>query len=150
MLVLSEGLAPVCEPDRAEEILGEMVERGTDPSEVGLEIDPAKAEAAYQQAEEEFLSRVTRVLEEVQRTNDAFVDRRINSLRAYYERNIRRRNESYGRAQREGKQERYLRMLRGTIERLESELQTKENQVEEQRRIGNDWAPVCSGILEIV
>jgi superfamily II DNA or RNA helicase len=149
MVVLNEDLTVACDPEKSEEILGETVERGENPSGFTLEIDRAKAEEANERAEAEFLSRVGRILEEVKRTNDAFVERRTQSLRSYYEKNIGRQNNLYERATAEGRQERYLRMLRGTMARLRTDFETKERELEGQRRIGSDWESVTAGVLEV-
>jgi len=48
------------------------------------------------------------------------------------------------------RQERYIRMLEGTIRRLESELEQKELDLQAQRTIGVDHHEIAAGILEVI
>ena len=48
------------------------------------------------------------------------------------------------------RQARYVRMLEGTIRRLEAELEAKKLKLEENRIVGVSYDEIAAGILEVV
>ena len=145
-----ENLDVACNEDDAEKILGEMVERGEDSEGIAYEIDPVVTQKACQRASKIFHERVTKIREQVTRNNDAFIDRRLGSLRTSYGKNLKMKTELLEKSELKRRAEQYLRMLRGTIRRLESELEQKERNLEMQRTVQVEYDEIAAGIVEIV
>jgi len=149
MVVMRQDLEPACDQDVAEALLGEMVERGTDPIVKSYEVDPGTAVKACQNASEIFLDKVSRIREQIKKNNDAFVDRRMESLKTSYGKNLRMKRQLLDQGillQRAGQ---YIRMLEGTIRRLESELEQKRLDLERQRSVQVEYDEISVGILEV-
>jgi hypothetical protein len=83
-------------------------------------------------------------------TNDAFVDQRIASLESFYEKSIRKTTELLSRGEQAGRQERYLRMLRSQLARLDSKRQEKRSELERLRTVSAEYDIIDAGILEVV
>lgn len=150
IVILNQNCELACADEAAEIVFGEMVERGEEPRGVGYQVAPDLLLKGYKTASQRFLERVKAVREEVTRTNDAFVDRRLESLRASYGKNLSMKRDILDRAQQKSREAKYIRMLEGTIRRLEAELDTKTEQLERQRMVGVDHDDVAAGILEVI
>ena len=133
----------------AEVVLGEMVEKGEDPVGAGLEIDPQWIQEAGGYADTIFLDRVGAIRDDLERSNDSFVERRLVSLRSFYNKRIDKQHDLLLRGETAQRQERYLRMLRGTLTRLESELKSKEEELEQRRKVEVNHEGIAAGILEV-
>lgn len=149
MVVLNDQIKEACSQMDAEIVLGEMVEKGEDPVGAGLEIDPQWIQKAYDCADKIFLDRVSAIHDALKRSNDSFVDRRLVSLRRFYNKRIDKQRDLLLRGETAQRQERYLRMLRGTLTRLESELKSKEEELEQKRNVGVHHEGIAAGILEV-
>jgi len=144
-----EDGAEACDAAVGEILLGEMIERGRNPTSQ-IEYDPAAAEHASQAGYELFLERERRLRAETDRTNLAFVDRRLASLRTSYLKSIQKQRALLARAEAARRQERYLRLLRGLIVRLEGELAAQEADIIALRSVEVAHDAVLAGILEVV
>ena len=122
-----------------------MVESGEEPEQAPIEYDPVAAQRAYEAGLSSFLTRVQGLRAEIERNNDLFVERRLASLKTSYSKNIQKQKELLVRAQASNRQERYLRLLKGTITRLESELTEKANDLEGQRAVEIDYDEIAAG-----
>lgn len=149
MVLLNENLNLAYSLDDAEIILAEMIEKGTEARGKRPEFSSPHIQKAYKCAQELFHTYVEKVRKKVERNNDLFIDRRLASLKSFYEKNISKQKELLEKGTREQKQERYLRMLRGTIARLERELDAKIKQLENQRTTGVEYDEISAGILEV-
>jgi len=147
--VLNEDLAPAVDSSTAEEIFGEMVERGTAPP-ASVEIDADDARDACEEANRILLDHINGLRSELQRTNDRFVDGRLQSLQTSYRKELQSKQESLSRAREEKKAERYQRMLQGTIRRYENELTAKTEELERRREIRLEYKEIANGVLEII
>jgi uncharacterized protein YyaL (SSP411 family) len=150
MVILNQNLDVACNEDDAEKILGEMVERGEDSKGIAYEIDPNITQKACQQALKIFHEQETKIREQVTRNNDAFIDRRLESLRTSYGKNLKMLTELLEKSELKKRAEQYLRMLRGTIRRKESELKQKERNLEILRTVQVEYDEIAAGIVEIV
>lgn len=150
MIVLDENLEEKCVADAAEMLLVDMIEKGEDFVGEPLVINPVIAEKAYNESNNIFLKRVSKIRDQLNQTNNAFLERRLGSLKAFYEKNISNKRELLSRGESEGRQEQYLRMLRGVIKRLESELEEKTKTLEKQRTIMVNYDEISAGILEVL
>ena len=149
MVILNDQIEEACSQMDAEVVLGEMVEKGEDPVGAGLEIDPQWIQEVYDYADTIFLDRVGAIRNALERSNDSFVDRRLVSLRSFYNKRIDKQCDLLLRGESSQRQERYLRMLRGTLTRLESELKNKEDELEQKRNVGVHHEGIAAGILEV-
>lgn len=149
-IILGEDLKEACDSETAEIVFGEMVEKGEDPQGPSLELNPQNTKEAYSRAHELFLKHVASLRTDIEGSNDRFVDRRFVSLNTSYGKNIKKQSELLVRAEKEERQDRYIRMLKGTIKRLEGELLEKRNELERLRNIEVEWDDIAAGILEVV
>lgn len=149
-IILKENHEEACDFETAETIFGEMIEQGEQPQGLPIEVNPHDAGLACAKARESFLRYIQELRSGIERKNDSFVDRRLASLNTSYEKNIKKQKDLLGKAQRERKQERYIRMLKGTINRLEHELAERRIELEQKRNVGIEYDEIAAGILEVV
>jgi hypothetical protein len=145
---LDESFNEACNPEQAEELLGEMVERGGSVEDVVV-VAPDIAEAAASRAERAFLGRRAAAVELERVENDAFVEKRMASLRNYYVKAMQKKRGLLERAISERKQERYQRMLRGMLTKLEAEFEVKTERLEKLRSVSAEHQQVALGIVEV-
>lgn len=150
MIVLKQNLEVACKDEEAEILLGEMVERGEEAQGISCDVEASAAEMAYRRANEIFLERVAKIREETSRNNDAFVNRRLESLRTSYGKSLKVENGLLEKAISRKGQERYIRMLEGTIRRLKAELEEKERALQKLRTIQVECDEIGAGILEVI
>ena len=150
MVLLDTELNEACNSDHAEIILGEMVENGINSEESGLVLESNIAKKACQKAETIFLNRTNSIREQTKKNNDAFVDRRLESLIKSYGKNIEQKKSQLEKALREKKDERYIRLLKGTLRRLETELEQKRNELNNLRVLQVEYDEISAGILEVI
>jgi superfamily II DNA or RNA helicase len=148
-IFLNENLEPVAMAEDAEILLGEMVEKGEEPPILNTELGPDWGRKACQKARELLHQRIQQVKSEVERTNDAFIDRRLTSLKTFYDKNLDKVKALLSKGESLERQERYLRMLKGTINRLETEAQTKVEALERLRSVSIEYEDVAAGILQV-
>jgi len=146
MVILDQNLESACSEEVAEIILGEMVEKGLDSKMSDLELDKSIAEKSYHKASELFLERTTQTREQIRRNNNAFIDRRLGSLHTSYGKNLRMKQQMLDDAFAKKRKEPYIRMLRGTLRRLEAELKEKERNLESQRVVQVEYDEISAGI----
>ena len=150
MVILDQNLEIPCDEEEVETLLGEMVENGSESLGVTYNIDYGNLIKAYENATKIFQDRLMNIRHNTEKNNDRFVERRLESLRTSYKKNIRMKNALLERAVEKQQKEIYLRMLRGTINRLESELSEKERQIETTRAVQVEYDEISAGILEII
>ena len=149
VVIIGEDLREACSTDEAETLLGEMVQEGGEASGGESVVDEVRAMDAYSEAERVLLDRIGGLREEAERTNGAFIDRRVASVRTFAERKLSRQRSLLERGRTLGREERYLRMLRGSIENIERKRHADMESLEGQRKIGVTYDEVAAGILEV-
>lgn len=147
-IILREDGEEACTASEAETILGEMVEQGEEPL-AAIDFDPQVAEQARNRGYLLFLDREQQARRQVDRSNDAFVDSRLASLRTSYTKNIQKQRNLLERGVLAQRQERYLRLLKGTITRLEGELAEREADLEALRAVEVAHDEIAAGVLEV-
>jgi superfamily II DNA or RNA helicase len=150
MVILNQNLQMPCGDDEVEAVFGEMVEQGQESKGMPYEVDQQATKVAYERAKQQFHKRIDSIREGVERNNDAFIDRRLESLRTSYGKNLRMKKEQLEVANTKKREARYIRMLEGTIRRLETELRDKEEKLEAQRRTQVEYHEISAGILEVI
>lgn len=149
-IFLTQDLALACDRGVSEELLGEMVEKGQEPAEGGLSLDPALARAAACRAQELFLDRLDGLRRELELTNTAFVDRRATSVRFQFDGRLQRQRELLERHRSEGRPERVLQLTRGRISKLEGQMSQRLAELEGHRRIQVGYDEITAGLLEVL
>lgn len=149
-IILNENHEEACDFDTAEVIFGEMIEKGEEPQGLPIDVNPNDAGLACSKAHDSFLRYIKELRSDIERKNDSFVDRRLASLITSYEKNIKKQQNLLDKALKEQRQERYIRMLKGTIKRLESELTERRGVLEQKRNVGVEYDEIAAGILEVV
>jgi superfamily II DNA or RNA helicase len=149
VVVLDEELRVACDGEDAETLLGEMVEYGEEPRGGRIEFDEDLIRAAHSTAESLFLDRLSKTRAEMERSNDAFLNRRIASVRAFHERKLTKQRELLALGEMRNADPRYLRLLNGTIVNIENELVLTIEALEGRRQVGVENHEVATGILEI-
>lgn len=149
-VILDENLEEAQDALSSEMIFGEIVEYGETPFGEPIVFDKEFAEAACQAADDVLGQRITSLREEAEQTNDNFIDRRLMSLNTSYQKMLAQKRDLLQRAETEQKPEHYIRMLQGTIRRLENELESKRTELEQKRRIGLEYNEIGAGVLGIV
>ena len=150
MIILNQNLKMACSDDEAEAVFGEMVEKGQESKGMPYEVDQQATRAAYETANKLFHNKIETIRAGVERNNDAFIDRRLESLRTSYGKNLQMKKEQLEVANTKKREIRYIRMLEGTIRRLETELRDKEQTLEGQRRTQVEYDEISAGILEVI
>jgi hypothetical protein len=150
MLVFDDSMREVGDSDFCEQLLGEMVEKGEEAAGPRLEVVPERMAAIVEAARALFHERMVGMRAEYSRTNNTFIEKRLASYRLSHGRKIAKQRELLERGERKGSEERYLRMRRGTIDRLQLELESKVRVLEQQRHVQVDYEEVCAGIAEVV
>lgn len=150
MILFDSELNEWGDADATERLLGEMVENGLDPSGPHLEVVPARMEQVAERARDSLMARMDELKREYGRTNDAFIEKRLATVRLSYQRNIRKQQDLLARGREEGKDKRYLRLREAMISRYENELAAKEQELNEKRKVVVEYEEVCAGILEVV
>ena len=149
VVVVGEDLKEACSPDDSEVLLGEMVESGQEPRGGHMAVDESWAMQAFREGEQLLLSRLKGLRSEAERTNDGFIDRRLASVRAFAQRKLARQQTLLEKGKALGREERYLRMLGGSIENIERKLGADVDSLERQREVGVAYDEVAAGILEV-
>ena len=149
VVVLSEDLKEACSSDESEGLLGEMVENGEEPKGGNIPVDENRVIHAFKKAEQLILGRIQDLRSEAVRTNDAFIDRRLASIRAFAGRKLARQKELLKNGEELEREERYLRMLRGSIDNIERKLRADIDSLKQQRQVGVTYDEVAAGILEV-
>lgn len=149
IVIIDNNMTIACDDETAEIVLGEMVEAGESSLMSSLEVNRINVEMACRKAEAIFQERISRIRDDITRNNEAFISRRLESLKLSYGKSIKLRQELLARAVKERKQDRYLRMLEGTIRRLEAEYEEKKKGLEKQRIVEVSYYDVAAGILEV-
>lgn len=147
-IVIDESFREVGDDVTSEVLLGEMVERGTSVEEAVV-VPEALGERAAQAGEMAMLRRRQAAIEAERRENDVFVEKRLASVRNYYEKAITKKRDLLERARREGRKENYRRMLGSVLTKLEAEYEDKLDDLERLREVSADYQEIAMGIVEI-
>jgi len=147
-IFLSDDLSTVIDGEAAEILLGELVERGQSPLEP-IEFDPELAETAVNAAERAFHARLETLVGVEEQVNSAFVDQRLESVRAFHEKAIARTKLLLDDALLKRRQERYVRMLRGQIANRGAEMARTEDDLDQLRTVASEYVSISAGVLEV-
>ncbi len=149
MVILDENCESVCSSEDAEVILGEMVEKGEDAQGVRYEFNSSQLQKTVRIASTLFHNKADTIRRQMERNNDIFIERRLESIRGWYNKNISMQKSLLEQAINRERERRYTRMLEGTIRRLETELIENERKLNSQRTVGVEYDELAAGILEV-
>jgi superfamily II DNA or RNA helicase len=149
-VILDQELRLAASREQAEAILGEMVERGMDGPAGTFSLESTFAQLAVAAAERYFLERQTSIRDRVEEENEAFVERRLASLKTNAMKNMERVRKRIRDGEARRREQRYMRMLRGQEARLEGELRRKVADLEARRGVQLEHVETTAGILEVL
>jgi len=148
-ILLNENLEEPLDLESSETVFGEMVEKGEEAEGPSVEVGREKASQAKDRAVRLFLDRLEGIRKEYERSNDLFLENRLASLNTSYGKNIKRQEELLEKGRAEGRQERYIRMIEGTLRRLRGERELKAKEINLQRNVEVSYEEVAAGVLEV-
>lgn len=79
--------------------------------------------------------------------NESLASSRLESLQKSYGIKIDAKTQLLSQQEREGKDERYLRMLRGSIRSWKERLAQREDEIESQKNLSKEFDEVVGGVL---
>jgi superfamily II DNA or RNA helicase len=147
-VIVSPDGPTIVESADTERLLGEMVEKGESPTDP-IEIEPQVADISIRKAELELIQRLSAIKSAELTANEAFVDQRVASLRAFYEKGIRKKKDLLERGLAAQRQQRYVAMMKGQVARLETALHDKERELSSLRNVTAEYSNVAAGVLEV-
>lgn len=150
MIILDSTLGEACNEEDSEILMGELVEKGEEPKVPQFNVDEKKIEAAFKKAHNIFHDRILRIRQDVEKNNNIFCDRRIESINISFSRQLQKKKEQLEKGIREGKKDQYIRMIKGRIQSLEAEWKEKINEINNLRNIEVTYDQVSAGILEAI
>ncbi len=145
IVILNKEGQTACSPEEAEIILGEMVEKGEDSDGIRYEFDRKQLEKAVQVASEIFHNKAAIIQQRMERNNDIFIDRRLESIKGWYSKDINMHRSVINQIT----DKKIIRMHESTIRRLESELLEHQQRLNSQRKVGVEYDELAAGILEV-
>ena len=137
------------DPIEAERLLGEIVRSGQSfrvPPSFGRE----EIQRLHDAAEAKFGVRLTELLSELRRNNDALAASRQATLEASYRVKLQRQRERLRPRGSKPHEPRYVRMIEGSIRRLEAELDGKLRTVNESRNVSPSFELLAAGVVNVV
>lgn len=152
VLIIDENMDEACDREKAEILMGELLEKGTDSFsflEYPVEVESTCMEKFCNKGDELFCARVKKIKEKAIIDNKVFLNRREASLKTSYEKNIRKKEVLLEKALHGEFDERYIRMLKGNIRNLKDELDAKLRDLNKHREVSPEYSQVAAGILEI-
>ena len=135
--------------DISEAVLGEMVESGVNPPLGCCRLSPDVGERMYALGLQELGSRISRTELWLQGVNQSLAASRLESLQKSYGIKIDAKTQLLARQESEGKDERYLRMLRGSIRSWRERLAQREEEVLSQKNLSKEFDEVVGGVLMV-
>jgi hypothetical protein len=149
-VILNESLNEVMDIQQQESLIGIMLEKGEETIEPLPIIDDGKLSQVCEHAKNIFLKNINTKRTELENNNNRFLEVRQKSLEDHYNRIINRQKDNLEKARISEKPEHYIRMLEGTIRRLENEFNQKNSDLDQRRNIGVEYNEIVAGILRVV
>jgi superfamily II DNA or RNA helicase len=146
-IVLDAAFEEACDPAIAEAVFGEMTEMGEEPIATNLEVEDHAARGAYDASVKLFFGRLNALRRDFERSNNLFVENRLVSLNAFYEKEFKKRLDIINRTKQEP---RIQRMQESMLRRQQAERETKVRELQQQRKVAVSYDEVAAGILEVV
>jgi len=150
LFILDQSMQEVCNREAAEYVMGDMLEFGLNNLGPKIEVPASEAKNACEKVLSLIAEFSIRARADLESRNNIQVDRQLTSLNQTYNKKINRQETLLEKGKENNRQEKYLRMLQGTLTRLKSELALKQNGIEAQRTITQEHNMIASGILEII
>lgn len=148
-VLLDPSLALAVPVSVGEIVLGRLLEHGETPKNI-MTVPIDVAQEASSAARGHFLERAREIENQHRVTNDAFLERRLDVLRNHYGRLIAAKEAQLDEARRTQKQQKYIRLLEGSIRRFTQERDWREEVIEKRRGVGAADEEIAAGIIELV
>ena len=155
-IVLNNELEELSHYSDSEWLMGEMLEMGKESFNAPITVDGDKSQRACSKAMDIFHDRRASIEEEIKKSNDAFVDRRLESIHSHYDKLIKKSEgilEIHEKALSDNADNRIIKIIKlrkGQISNLEDEFRVKKQEIEAKRKIGIEYDEIAAGILEII
>jgi superfamily II DNA or RNA helicase len=137
----------ILQMDQSERLLSDMVVASESLQPVRL--DSHLARQCFDLAEETIRQRIRKQRDELEKTNDDIVTRRIASLDTTYRSKREKISNRLERAIEGQKQPQYIRMLEGTLRNLDSRYEGKVKEIEAGRRVDIQLEPLGAGVVRV-
>jgi superfamily II DNA or RNA helicase len=136
-------------PDAAEHLLSEMVICGTTLMPA-LALPVERVDELWQVAQEVLSETVRRKRAELERNNADLIARQLATLRASYQSKRGKKSALLEKAVAAGRQPQYIRMLEGTIRKIDSAQEQREREIEFTRRVAVGSELIAVGLVRVV
>jgi superfamily II DNA or RNA helicase len=147
---VSIASSEVLPPDQSRQLLGKVIEEGSDASRDTLGVSLEHAMRARSVALEAVGQRIKERSEELGRANERLADAQLASLKASYEARQRQKTAMLEQARARGREARYTRMLEGTLRNMRTEYETKVAKVNSTRAFDVSFSTVAAGLVSII
>jgi len=148
-VLIQETSEDVLPQDISETVLGELVELGTNPPFGATQLSPEIGDRVYALGLEELGRRIERTESWLRDVNEGLAASRLESLQKSYGIKIETKEKLYRKQKRAGKDEWYLRMLRGSINSWKQRLAQREDEIEQQKQLSKKFDEVVGGVLAV-
>ena len=146
-LVLDTEAAPV-DDERAESLLMTMITRG-DSLGTGPEVPPDVAKRLYDAALLQIKRRIDRQREKLERLNEALASQRLESFRSSYQSKRGKWVYRLERANARGGKPNYIRMIEGTLRRMDIEFEQKKRNLDAESQLDLTWDCFAAGVVRV-
>lgn len=129
-------------------LLGQMLRSGRKWEDPPL-LDSGAARTALEAAEAAFLDRLSQRRSDMVARNAAIVQTRLASLQTSHDTRLRRKQDLLDRARSQGRQERYIRMLEGTIRNMIAQYEDRRDELEMERAVHLESTVIGCGLVQV-
>lgn len=138
----------VLDADDSRTLLYEMMTRGEtlEPPPI---LEPEQVDCLQEAADEELVRRRDERLAELDRSNVVYIDTRLVSLRATHRAKRAKLEERLESGRAKGAQERYLRMIEGSLRNLDADHNAKLSEIEAGRRASIGFHCFAAGVVRV-
>jgi superfamily II DNA or RNA helicase len=135
-------------PDQNETLLSEIVAKGRTMDGVP-DLSPDVLRRSFDQADAAFSDHLSDILDDLRRSNEALIANRLSTVEASFAAKLSRQRRRLSTQGRRTLDPRYVRMIEGTIRRLEMELQARRREIEAARRVEPLFDVLAGGVVDV-
>ena len=151
LFIVNDSLDEIAIPDYSDKILGEILERGKNPSVPPDEYEPEDLKQVIEVLQEMELKRQGEIKKELQIFHEATLNRHRDTIESSFERIIKSKEDILKRElSKENPNEKIANMHRSTISNKRTEMEIKLKEIENRKTPSVNSAPISLGCLEII
>jgi superfamily II DNA or RNA helicase len=136
--------------EQGESLMAEMIERGQNNMGQSLNIPEEFVKKTYNCAEKQIQEHINDLREKKIAEAKHFCERRLTSINLSYTKILEKKKELLYKAKEKQQSEKYIKMLEGTINRLNKEWDIERTKVEKRKSVEFSYDLIANGILEII